>query len=59
MLEQAIGQAVQPPDPAVEVCQLADRAAAFAAIGNWPETLSMAEADLLFSRTTSIYTAAH
>ena len=42
MIDPALGQSGKQSDPATEARQLAQRAAAFAAIGNWPETLALA-----------------
>ena len=49
MLNKALGQRAKPPDAAAELRQLTERAAAFAAIGNWPETLAFAEAGLVLA----------
>jgi hypothetical protein len=49
MLGKAIGQSPKPPDAAVEVQQLIARADAFEAIGNWPETVALAEAGLVLA----------
>ena len=50
MLDKALGQTAKPPDAAAEVRQLTQRAASFAATGNWPETVALAEAGLLLHR---------
>jgi hypothetical protein len=49
MLDKALGQPGKRSDPAAEARQLSQRAAAFEAIGNWPETLALAEAGLLLA----------